>query len=59
MFFLKDLVGFTRLAHTDLGGYEKLISLWSGGQEVVCHSTGFRAGGIENFRRESLNSLIH
>lgn len=45
---------FTRLAHTDLGGYEKLISLWGGGQEIVCHSIGFRAKGGENFRRESL-----
>lgn len=46
------------LSCTDLRGYEKLISLWGGGEEVTCHNTGFRAKGMERVSEQKASTSL-
>lgn len=46
------------LSCTDLRGYEKLISLWGGGEEVTCPNTGFRAKGTERVPEQKASTSL-
>lgn len=46
------------LSCTDLRGYEKLISLWGGGEEVTCHNTRFRAKGMERVSEQKASTSL-